>query len=110
MSARESSIVRSIFARLRSIPGVIARKRHGDQYSVAGDPDIYGLIKTVCPKCGYPISRHFEIEAKQEGENPEKIQEHRLRQWLTAGAVVGVARCAGDAERIVMAARPKRWL
>jgi hypothetical protein len=84
---RESTIVRQIVAALRTIPGVVVRKRHGSSWSVAGDPDLYGSYK----------GRHFEIEVKRPSGEVSEIQQARLRDWERAGALVGVARGVEDA-------------
>jgi hypothetical protein len=88
---KESSLVIDIIRALRSIPGVVVRKRHGSIWAVAGDPDLYGAVN----------GRHFEIEVKRPGGVLSPIQEARLRQWADAGALAGVARSVEDALRIV---------
>lgn len=47
---------------------------------MAGDPDIYGCSG------GY----HYEIETKQPGRGPTKIQEYGLARWEATGARVVV--------------------
>ena len=91
-ATRESSLVSEIIRALRSMPGVVVRKRHGSAWGVAGDPDLYGAVD----------GRHFEIEVKRPGgEAPTPLQEARLRQWTAAGALAGVARSVEEALRIV---------
>jgi len=84
---RESALVKQILAALRAAPGVVARKRHGSVWSVAGDPDIYGSIR----------GRHFELEVKRRDGVVTELQQARLRDWARAGALVGVARSVGEA-------------
>lgn len=90
-ASRESSLVSEIIRALRSMPGVVVRKRHGSAWGVAGDPDLYGAVN----------GRHFEIEVKRPGAAPTPLQEARLRQWTAAGALAGVARSVEDALRIL---------
>ena len=84
---REAALVKQIMAVLRATPGVVARKRHGSAWSVAGDPDIYGSI------CG----RHFEIEVKRRDSVLTELQKVRIRDWARAGALVGVVGSAEEA-------------
>ena len=91
-ATRESSLVSEIIRALRSMPGVVVRKRHGSAWGVAGDPDLYGAVN----------GRHFEIEVKRPGgDAPTPLQAARLRQWTAARALAGVARSVEDALRIV---------
>ena len=89
--AREAQVVQAIVRRLRRVPGLIVRKRHGTTFGIAGDADLYGSVG----------GRHFEIEVKRPGEEPTALQEIRLSQWRASGALTGVARCADDALRIL---------
>ncbi len=88
---REAALVKQILAALRSAPGVVARKRHGSAWSVAGDPDIYGSIR----------GRHFELEVKRRDGVVTELQQARLRDWARAGALVGVARSVAEALAIL---------
>ena len=65
---------------MKSIPGLLFRKRHGSAFSTAGDPDLYG--------CWH--GRHFEIELKKPRAHPTPIQTRRLAEWKAAGAAVSV--------------------
>jgi hypothetical protein len=87
---RESLLVAEILRTLRALPGVVVRKRHGSAWGVAGDPDLYGSIN----------GRHFEIEVKRSGGRPTALQQARLKQWATSGALVGVATSVEEALRI----------
>ena len=64
-----------------------AMKNHGSGYSVSGLPDIL-VIKD---------GRAAWMEAKRPGEEPTRIQEHRMRELSKAGCPVAVVRSAGDA-------------
>jgi hypothetical protein len=88
---RESSIVASIVRALRRLPGLTVRKRHGTVWGVAGDPDLYGSIH----------GRHFEIEVKTPRGKPTPLQQQRLGEWETSGALAGIARSVSDARRIL---------
>ena len=89
----ESHITQAIIRRLRQIPSVIVRKRHGTAFGIAGDADLYGSID----------GRHFEIEVKRPDPSSEltELQRIRLDQWRRAGAITGVARSVEDALRIL---------
>ena len=63
-------------------------KNHGSQFSVAGLPDV------LCVREG----RAVWMEAKRPGEEPTRIQEHRMRELIQAGCPVAVVRSAGDAK------------
>lgn len=89
--SRESSLVAEILRALRTLPGVVVRKRHGSAWGIAGDPDLYGSIN----------GRHFEIEVKRPGERPTALQQARLEQWAASGARAGVATSTEEALRIV---------
>ncbi len=98
-TSRESSLVTEILRVLRTIPGVVVRKRHGSAWGVAGDPDLYGSVN----------GRHFEIEVKRPGgDGPTPLQQARLRQWTATGALAGVARSVDDALKIVGAGGESR--
>lgn len=80
MVARESSCVAAILAALNTRPDCLVRKLHGDVYSVAGDPDVYGVL----------AGRHLCLEVKVPGGDVSALQWLRLRQWSRAGALVAV--------------------
>mgnify|MGYP006883553392 CR=1 FL=1 len=94
MAPRESAIVRAILGRLNKLAGCVARKRHGDVYAVAGDPDIYGCYH----------GRHFELEVKQPGMRPTALQAHRLSQWDAAGARAALVSSVDEAIEVVVGA------
>jgi hypothetical protein len=93
----ERSLQKSVMGRLKQLAlqegagGLVFRKRHGTVTGVAGDPDIYGLFKGI----------HFEIELKRAGENPTKLQDHRMGEWGRAGAVTAVVRSLDDLDRFL---------
>ena len=95
---REKEIVNAIMKRLQALgPGVcIVRKRHGTSFGVAGDSDLYGIIRTKIVE-----TRHFEIEVKRPGERPTLLQSMRLDDWKRAGAITGVATSVAEALAIL---------
>lgn len=89
--ALEKVVVGRILAALKKFPGVVViRKRHGTVMGVAGDPDLYGVIR----------GRHFEIEVKRPNDPSShltKLQTERLLEWTIAGAITGVAHSVDEA-------------
>lgn len=81
----EKTIVAKGMAVAKSL-GFYAVKMHGSQFSLAGLPDV------LCIKEG----RAYWIEFKRPGEEPTKIQQHRLRELIAAGCPSTVCRSAGD--------------
>jgi len=67
------------------------RKRHGGPLGIAGDPDIHGVW------AGVP----FAIELKRTGEEPTVLQRTRIREWETAGALVGVVHDMNELQEIL---------
>lgn len=61
-------------------------KLHGSQFSETGTPDIHVTFE----------GRSFWIEAKIDDEKPSDIQEQRLIEWGSAGAVTGVVWTLAD--------------
>ena len=91
---RENTVVAQIVAHLRGFPGVVVRKRHGTVMGVAGDPDLYGVIR----------GRHFEIEVKRPNDRRSqltRLQAANLLKWKLAGAITGVARSVDEALAIL---------
>lgn len=82
----ERVIVAKVLATARSL-GWWATKLHGSAYSMAGLPDV------LCIKAG----RAVWLEAKRPGEEPTKIQEHRMRELSAAGCPTAVVRSAQEA-------------
>lgn len=86
----EKTIVNNVLATARRL-GWWAMKNHGSQYSVTGLPDVLAI------KDGKAVW----MEAKRPGEEPTRIQEHRLRELAAAGCPVAVVRSAGDAQQFL---------
>lgn len=86
MPPLEKTIVAKVIA-VAKARGWWAMKNHGSGYSVAGLPDVL-VIKD---------GRAAWMEAKRPGEEPTRIQEHRMRELAKAGCPVAVVRSAGDA-------------
>lgn len=90
----EKCVANGILRAFKAIPGLVARKRHGTSFGMAGDPDIY-----VCYK-----GQHYELEVKRPCEpksQPTKLQERRLNEWAAGGAVVAVVRSVPEALAVV---------
>jgi hypothetical protein len=90
----EDTIVKSIILWLKTQPGCLVRKRHGDAFGVAGDADLYGSIR----------GRHFELEVKRPGNKPTPLQVRRLAEWAAAGAIVGVVHSVEEAKQVLSVA------
>lgn len=71
-----------------------ATKIHGNAFQLAGLPDV------LCIKDG----RARWIECKRPGEEPTKIQTHRMRELAKHGSPCVVAFCAGDAKEFLESA------
>ena len=74
MSKLERNIDQQIRNRLASRPDIIARKRHGSRFS-AKEPDWLFIV----------LGRSIAIEMKVPGEEPDKGQALRLREYAAAG-------------------------
>ena len=66
-------------------------KLHGNQFGVAGAPDLIGVLD----------GRSFAIEVKQPGGKPTALQEHELKAWAAQGWATGIATCADEALEII---------
>lgn len=78
--ARRTSekLVRDKIVKLIKAKGWAVRVRSATAHShVVGDPDLYGCAGGV----------HFEIEVKIPGQYPTQVQEHRLKEWRSHGAI-----------------------
>ncbi len=75
-----TAVVEPILKYLNSLPNSKAINIHGSIYSERGTPDIIGSIN------GRLVA--FECK-KTEHEEPTKIQNWRLSEWIAAKAVVG---------------------
>lgn len=89
--ASEKSIERAILNWLNSLDNCFAYSRHGDQFSIKGNPDITGCL----------AGRHIEIEVKLPGKKPTKIQFAVMEKWERAGAIVGWATSLSEAQDII---------
>lgn len=75
-----TGVVEPILRYLNSLPNSKAINIHGGVYTERGTPDIIGCIG----------SHFIAFECKRdEKEEPTKIQQWRLSEWIKAGAVVG---------------------
>lgn len=88
----EATIVKRGMDVARSL-GWWVMKNHGSAYSLAGLPDV------LCIKDG----RAAWIEFKREGEEPTRVQWHRIRELISAGCPCAVARSAGDVKAFLEA-------
>ena len=71
-----------ILERSKHVRGLLLRKLHGSPFAVAGDPDLFGSYR------GQAIA----VEVKRPGENPTPLQQQRLHEWATAGALAFTCR------------------
>lgn len=88
---REAAIQAAILRYLNGLPGCRAENNHGNGWQGAGRPDIYGCYR----------GRMIVIEVKRPGEQPTKLQMHRLEQWAAAGAVAIVAVSVEDVKQAI---------
>jgi hypothetical protein len=88
----EKSIVAKGMAVAKSL-GFYAVKLHGSAYSLVGIPDV------MCLKDG----KAYFIEFKRPGEEPTKIQQHRIRELIAHGCPSTVCRSAGDVKEFLEA-------
>jgi Holliday junction resolvase len=88
----ERSIVAKGMAVAKSL-GFYAVKLHGSAYSLVGIPDV------MCLKDG----KAYFIEFKRPGEDPTKIQQHRIRELIAVGCPSTVCRSAGDVREFLEA-------
>ena len=91
----EKTIVAKVIATARSL-GWWAAKMHGNAFMVRGLPDVL-VVKH---------GRAAWMECKRPGEDPTKIQEHRLRELARAGCPVAVIRSADEARRFLEGVMP----
>ncbi|MDA0817552.1 MAG: VRR-NUC domain-containing protein [Planctomycetota bacterium] len=90
----EKTIVAKVMAEARRL-GWWSMKNHGNAYSLKGLPDVL-VIKE---------GRAAWMEVKRPGEDPTRIQLHRMRDLAAAGCPVAVVRSAGDAREFLEAIR-----
>ena len=82
----EKTIVANVMAQGRAL-GWWVTKFHGNAYSMSGVPDVLAI------KDG----RAAWLECKRPGEDPTKIQLHRMRELSAAGCPVAVVTSAAEA-------------
>lgn len=82
----ERTIVAKVLAQCRAL-GFWAMKIHGNAYTMAGVPDVLAV------KDG----RAVWMECKRPGEQPTRIQSHRMRELAEAGCKVAVVTSASEA-------------
>ena len=87
---KEATIQRKIQEEIRKRGGKVY-KLHGNQYGVAGQPDLVGALDGVS----------FAIEVKRPGGVATAKQAHELRQWAAQGWATGVATCVEEAMAII---------
>lgn len=90
MPPLEKTIVAKVLATARGL-GWWAMKIHGNAFTTAGVPDVL-VVKN---------GRAAWMECKRPGEEPTRIQQHRMRELATAGCPVAVVRSASDARRFL---------
>lgn len=83
---RESSIVKSIMAYLKTLPECFCWKEHGGMYGTAGIPDI------ICCIGG----KFYGFEVKTERGKPTALQEATIRKIQAAGGVAMVVRSVAE--------------
>ena len=88
----EKTIVARVIDQAKTM-GWIAFKMHGNQFAVKGLPDVL-VIKN---------GRAAWMEVKRPGNQPTRIQEHRMRDLSNAGCPVAVVYSAQDARHFLMA-------
>lgn len=96
-NAREMATIKDIKRKISEhYPMAIYRKRHGDDFSIKGDPDLEIML----------FGLTFMLEVKQAGKDAEPIQKVRLEEWARAGAVVGVVHSWDEVHAIFNSAEP----
>lgn len=80
----------SVMAQGRAL-GFWVTKFHGNAYSMAGVPDVLAIRD----------GRAAWMECKRPGEEPTKIQLHRMRELAAAGCPVAVVHSAADARHFL---------
>jgi hypothetical protein len=86
----EKTIVANVMAQGRAL-GFWVTKFHGNAYTMSGVPDVL-MVKN---------GRAFWLECKRPGEEPTKIQLHRMRELSAAGCPVAVVTSAAEARHFL---------
>lgn len=84
---RELNLQKKIVAALNKRPHCLMAIRAQSPYTIVGDPDLTGSISGC----------HVEIEVKEPGEEPTKIQRRRMAIWRKTGAYVLVVESVEEA-------------
>lgn len=84
--SKEAAIVAKVIATAKA-SGWWAGKLHTNAYGIAGMPDVMAI------RNGHVAF----LEVKRPGEEPTKVQRHRMRQLAEAGASVTWVTSAGEA-------------
>jgi len=95
LNMTEKAVTNKILRHLNQISGVKAVKRLSNG-NTNGFADITGTVLI----CGLGV--RLEIEVKQPGETPRKLQVYRLKQAAEAGACAGWADNVQDAVDLVL--------
>ena len=97
----ERHLLKSVQARLHAIrqqDSTLAwRKRHGSAFATAGDPDIYGVWRSI----------PFEIELKTPRGLLSHLQSHRLEEWRETGSLCFVVTSLAELESALNQIRAK---
>ena len=88
---KESAIVKSILAYLKTLPECFAWKEHGGMYGTAGIPDIIACIG----------GRFYGFEVKTERGKPTALQEATMRKIQAAGGIAAVVRSVADVKAVL---------
>ena len=88
---KESTIVKSILAYLKSLQKCFAWKEHGGMYGTAGIPDIIACIG----------GKFYGFEVKTERGKPTALQTATMRKIRTAGGIAVVVRSVGDVKAVL---------
>ena len=88
---KESAIVKSILAFLKTLPGCFAWKEHGGMYGTAGIPDIIACID----------GKFYGFEVKTERGKPTALQEATMRKIRLAGGIAVVVRSVADVKAVL---------
>lgn len=86
----EKTIVANVMAQGRAL-GFWVTKFHGNAFTMSGVPDVL-MIKD---------GRAYWLECKRPGEEPTKIQNHRMRELSAAGCPVAVVTSAAEARHFL---------
>ena len=88
---KESAIVKSILAYLKTLPECFAWKEHGGMYGTAGIPDIIACIG----------GKFYGFEVKNESGQPTVLQEVTMRKIQAAGGIAVVVRSVAEVKVVL---------